>query len=119
MKEIKAYIRRVHVNNVVEALRKAGAPGITIVEVHPVGYGYEPKYFMPPFGEVFKTSGPLEIVKLEVVCADSDVEQFVQVVQEGGHTGAKGDGIIFVSEVSRAIRIRDGASGEEVLARSI
>lgn len=43
MKE--AYIRRERVNRVVKVLEEAGAPGITIVEVHPVGYGYEPNYF--------------------------------------------------------------------------
>ena len=119
MQEIKAYIRRSQVNQVVDKLGKAGAPGITIAEIHPVGYGYEPKYFTPPFGQMFKPFGPFEIVRLEVVCADADVEQFIQVVLEAGCTGIKGDGMIFVSEVSRAIRIRDGSSGEGILARSI
>ena len=119
MKEIKAYIRTSRVNQVVEALRQAGVPGTTIVEVHPVGYGYEPKYFTPPFGEVFKPLGPREIVKLEIICADQDVEQFVQVVLDGGRTGTKGDGMIVVTDVDRAIRIRDGASGGEMLARII
>ncbi len=45
MREIKAYIRRDRVNQTVEKLEEAGAPGITIVDVHPVGYGYEPNYF--------------------------------------------------------------------------
>ena len=45
MKEIKAYVRRSEVNKIVAELQKADAPGITIVEVHPVGYGYEPNYF--------------------------------------------------------------------------
>ncbi len=41
MKEIKAYVQRDAVNSVVDELPKAGAPGITIVETHVVGYGYE------------------------------------------------------------------------------
>lgn len=40
MKEIKAYIRRDRVNRTVDGLQKAGAQGITIVEVHPIGYGH-------------------------------------------------------------------------------
>ena len=36
MKEIKAYIRRERINKLVEKLQEAGAPGITIVEVHPM-----------------------------------------------------------------------------------
>ena len=45
MKEIKAYVQRHLVNNAVDELERAGAPGITIIEIHPVGYGYEPNYF--------------------------------------------------------------------------
>jgi nitrogen regulatory protein PII len=45
MKEIKAYVRRCCVNKLVTALEEAAAPGVTIVDIHPVGYGYEPKLF--------------------------------------------------------------------------
>jgi nitrogen regulatory protein P-II 1 len=115
MKEIKAYIQRYCVNKVVDALEKAGAPGITIVEVHPVGYGYDPNYFEPQFEDAFKRYGYLSIVKLEVVCADRDVERLVQAIQENCCTNSKGDGMIFVADVSTAVRIRNGARDEEAL----
>lgn len=115
MKEIKAYIQRGCVNQVVAKLEKAGAPGITIVEIHPVGYGYDPNYFEAQFEDVFKRYQHVSIAKLEVVCADQDVERLVQVVREVCCTGGKGDGMVFVSDVSEALRIRDGARGEKVL----
>lgn len=115
MKEIKAYIRRECVNKVVEVLEKAGAPGITIVEIHPVGYGYQPNYFEAQFDDAFKRYRHLAVVKLEVVCAASDLDRLVGVMREACCSGAKGDGMIFVSDVSQAVRIRDGACGEEVL----
>ena len=115
MKEIKAYIRRERVNQVVKTLEESGAPGITIVEVHPVGYGYEPNYFESDLIDVFERYRYMAIVKLEVVCADEQLAGFVQAVQEQCRTGDKGDGMIFVSEVSDAIRIRDGIRGEEAL----
>lgn len=115
MKEIKAYIRRSSVTRVVDRLERAGAPGITVVEIHPVGYGYEPNYFETRFEDVFKRYQHLQIVKLEVVCADRDLDRFVRAIQEECQTGTPGDGMIFVSEVAAAIRIRDGASGEETL----
>lgn len=112
MKEIKAYIRRSRVNAVVRKLQDAGAPGITIVEVHPVGMGYEPNYFEPRFEEdVLKRYQYLQIVKLELVCTNSDFERFVDVIERECHTGDKGDGWIFGSEVTEAIRIRDGKRG--------
>ena len=47
MKEIKAYVRRDEINVVVEQLRRAGAPGVAVIEIHPVGYGYEANPFEP------------------------------------------------------------------------
>lgn len=115
MKEIKAYIRRDRVNQTVEKLREAGAPGITIVDIHPVGYGYEPNYFEAHHEGVFERYKHLSIVKLEVVCGDEVMAKLVQVVLEQCRTGDKGDGMIFVSDVSEAIRIRDGARGKKTL----
>ncbi len=109
MKEIKAYIQRDCVNRMVDELQRAGAPGITIVEIHPVGYGYEPNYFATRFEDAFKRYNYLRIVRLEVVCADQQAERLVQVIRETCCTGEKGDGMIFVSDVSKAVRIRDGA----------
>ncbi len=115
MKEIKAYIRREQVNRTVQGLEAAGAPGITLVEVHPVGYGYEPNYFETQFADAFKRYSYLKIVKLEVVCADEDVDLFSEIIREQNATGERGDGWIFVSDVSAALRIRDGRKGEEAL----
>lgn len=113
MKEIKAYVQRSSINKVVESLEKAGVPGITIVEVHPVGYGYDPNYFEPQYKDAFKKYRHHSIVKLEIVCADGDVERFVQIIRQMCSTGSKGDGRIFLAEVATAIRIRDGACGED------
>lgn len=115
MKEIKAYIQRCCVNQVVAELEAAGAPGITIVEIHPVGYGYEPNYFEPQFSDAFKRYSYLRIVKLEVVCADQDLNRLAGVIQKICSTRAKGDGMIFVTDVCSAVRIRDGACGEKAL----
>lgn len=117
MKEIKAYVNRCCVNKAVAELDAAGAPGITIVEIHPVGYGYEPNYFESQFNDAFKRYGYLRIVKLEVVCADHDVDRLVGVIQRVCRSGDHGDGWIFVTDVQRGIRIRDGATGENALAQ--
>lgn len=115
MKEIKAYIQRCCVDRTVNALETNGAPGITIVEIHPVGYGYEPNYFAIQYQDAYKRYGHLKIVKLEVVCADQDADRLVGVIQKECRTGDKGNGMIFVVDVSTALRIRDGANGEEAL----
>ena len=115
MKEIKAYVQREQVNEAVEVLQAAGAPGITIIEIHPVGYGYEPNYFEPHFEDALKRYSYLRIVKIEVVCANRDLDRLVDAIRKTCATGETGDGMIFVCDVTTAVRIRDGASGEGVL----
>jgi nitrogen regulatory protein PII len=78
MKEIKAYVQRHLVNNAVDELERAGAPGITIIEIHPVGYGYEPNYFGFQSEDAIKRYADLRVVKLEVVCADQDWERIAR-----------------------------------------
>ena len=115
MKEIKAYIRRDRAASAAERLGAVGARGITLVEVHAVGHGEEPNYFVRS-DDVF-TRYRHAMVKVEVVCADGDAERFVDVLCDAAHTGFRGDGLIFVSEVSDAVRIIDGSIGEKALYR--
>jgi nitrogen regulatory protein PII len=116
-KEIKAYIQRWQVNKVVEALQRVEAPGISIVEIHLVGYGYEPNYFDQAYEseDVFKRYSNLSVVKLEVVCRDEDADLFVRTIRNAACKKSRGDGRIFVSDVIRAVRVRDGAEGEQTL----
>ena len=112
MKEIKAYVQKDCLNDLVDTLESEGAPGITVVEVHPVGYGYDPQYFGFDCKNTMRRYSGIRIVKLEVVCPDGDLDRLVNVIQRVCCTGAQGDGWIFVTEVQKAIRIRDGALGE-------
>jgi nitrogen regulatory protein P-II 1 len=117
MKEIKAYVRRDEINDVVEQLRRAGAPGVAVIEIHPVGYGYEANPFEPHGARLVDRYRYLAIVKLEIMCADEQVERLVDIVQAGCRTGSPGDGMIFVSEVADVVRIRDGERGERALRK--
>ncbi len=80
--------------------------------VHPVGYGFDPNYFSSS-QQVTKRYWP--ITKLEIVCSDKDVDRLVEVIRSNSYTGLKGDGMIFVSPVGTAIRIRSGEKGEAAL----
>lgn len=112
MKEIKAYIRTDALERTVKALEEAKAPGITVTTVHPVGYGFDPNYFT---ANPTITSRYWDITKIEVVCSDKDVDRLVEVISGSSYTGSKGDGMIFVSPVETAIRIRSGEKGEAAL----
>ncbi len=112
MRLIKAFVRTTRVDEVVRALEAAGAPGITISRVHGVGYGYEPLLFTFAPSEYHKM---LEVSKIEVVCCAPDVECLIEVVVKAARTGVQGDGIVFVTPVERAVKIRTLSEGSEAL----
>ncbi len=112
MKEIKAFVRSSCIDEVVHALQAARAPGISFSRVHGVGYGYEPYTFTLAPSEASKAP---EVAKVEMVCLDGDVERLIGTLVGASRTGLRGDGIVFVTDVERAVRIRTGESGGEAL----
>lgn len=113
MKLIKAFVRTERVDEVIRALEDAGAPGITVSRVHGVGYGYDPYLFTLAPSEVAKTP---EVSKVEIVCRHDDLDRLLDTVIEAARTGTRGDGIVFVTPVERAIKIRTGDEGSRALS---
>lgn len=112
MKLIKAFVRTERVDEVVRALEDAGAPGITVSRVHGVGYGYDPYLFTLAPSEVKKTP---EISKVEIVCRTEDLDRLTDTLLSNAQTGSRGDGIVFITPVERAIKIRTGEKGKAAL----
>jgi nitrogen regulatory protein P-II 1 len=112
MKLIKAFVRTDRVEEVVRALEDAGAPGITVSRVHGVGYGYDPYLFTLAPSEIRKTP---EVSKAEIVCRDEDLDRLVDALVTAARTDTRGDGIVFVTAVERAIKIRTGQEAEAAL----
>ncbi|MFQ5441589.1 MAG: P-II family nitrogen regulator [Thermodesulfobacteriota bacterium] len=112
MKEIKAYIRCVKAEDVVHALKDAGVAGLTIISV--TGFGgaavQEEQRWSIEYAEKCTT-----VAKLELVCSDDEAESFVRIIKEKAYTGHSGDGMIFVTEVVRSIKIRTGGEGDGAL----
>ena len=112
MREIKAYFRTQKVPKVIRALRRAGVPHMTVTHVRALGSGLDPKHFGVSWEAGTLTT---DTAKLEFVCAEADVDALVMVLRARAWTGEAGDGIIFVSPVERAVKIRTGAEGSEAL----
>lgn len=108
MKEIKAYLRANMADAVIDALEShPELPGLTVIEVK--GYGH------PRNRDAAEMKG---FVKLEIVVLDEQTEAVVQTILQHGRTGRVGDGMIFVSSVAEAIRIRNGQRGHEAIHSS-
>jgi len=114
MKLVKAFIRTTKVDEVIRALRAAAAPGITISRVHGVGYGYEPLLFTLAPSEIKKAPA---VAKIEVVCDDDAVDELLTEILKAANTGYPGDGIVFVTPVEQAIKIRTGDEAPQSLNR--
>ena len=50
-------------------------------------------------------------VKIEIVCLDERVDEIVSTIQKNVHTGLRGDGKIYVSNIERAVRFSTGRKG--------
>ncbi len=53
--------------------------------------------------------------KIEAAVSDELVEQAVEAILAAAATGSIGDGKIFVSDLSQAVRIRTGETGDQAL----
>jgi nitrogen regulatory protein PII len=54
-------------------------------------------------------------VKVELVVADSMVDNALESIVKAARTGKIGDGKIFVSSVDQVVRIRTGETGEDAI----
>lgn len=116
MKKIEAIIRESKFNNVKSALTKIGVKGMTTYQVRgrgdqigegaitDVSYGGSSQ-------EVFE-DGLIAKRKIEIVCVEEEVNKIVNSIAINAATGEKGDGKIFVSEISDVIRIRTEERGK-------
>lgn len=114
MKEIKAYVKETFLANVIGRLAEEGARDLTVSHVRAIGTLADAKQFrMDVFRQHYEKYS--DIAKVEIVCADADVDRFVRVLREPFYTGEQGDGRIFVLNIERAINIRSGEEGEKAL----
>ncbi len=103
MKEIKAFIHRNRVADVVRALREANYHHVSIIDVTGMLKAIDSKEqgYSIELGDKAITE-----VKLELVCHDENrATQAVRIIQEHGRTGQPDSGWIYISEIQAALPI--------------
>lgn len=109
MKQVQAYIKQHRLDEVVHSLRKIeGLTGMSVLTVQGYGLGI---HSSGPDQEIFSKPG----VKLEVFCRNEVAPEVVAVIEKSAHTGLKGDGKIYVTNVEQAVRISTGKRGEDAV----
>ncbi len=112
MKKVEAVIKPFKLEEVKKALSDIGVYGMTITEVKGFGRqkGHKEQYRGAEYTIEFVPK-----IKLEIAVSDEDEEKVVATIMAAAKTGSIGDGKIFVTPLSDAIRIRTGESGEAAL----
>jgi nitrogen regulatory protein P-II 1 len=105
MMRIEAIIRPEKLNTVKTALDKIGVSGLTVYDVH--GRGEQKGLEFTHRAGKFRVD-LLPKTKLEIVVKDQMVTSVCQTICEAARTGEVGDGRIFISPVTKSIRVRTG-----------
>jgi len=113
MKEIKAYIRCAKVDEVISALKETGVENMTVIDVMALGKGmFDPEHYKYSIECVEKYS---KVAKIEIISNDNDSDKIVEVIRSSAYSGERGDGLIIVSQIDRAIKIRSGEEGTKAV----
>ncbi|MEK6944715.1 MAG: P-II family nitrogen regulator [Thermoproteota archaeon] len=109
MLKIEGIIRSSKLYAVQEALAKLGIPTFSSYEVKLSGIhrGHS--------GWRNRTSDFIPKSKIEILCNDGEHEKIVDTILETAKTGDKGDGIVFVYQVDKLVKIKTGETGESAL----
>ena len=112
MKEIKAIIRP----NKLPQLRKTlmsleGFPGMTITQAEGCS---APSRHGPSTTIKDELTDYTKKIRLEIVCPDDLSDQIVECITDVAQTGHLGDGIVWVTEVARAVFVHKTTPGGTV-----
>lgn len=105
IREIKAYIHRNRIADVVSALSSAGFRNLSVIDVQGLLHALDSKeqQYSVEIGQKVITE-----VKLELVCEnESRTAEAVSLIREHAKTGQPEAGWIYISEIQASIEITD------------
>jgi nitrogen regulatory protein P-II 1 len=112
MKMVEAIVKPFKLDEVKEALTKAGVQGMTVEEVK--GFGRQKGHTELYRGAEYSVDF-LPKVKIQILVPDDKAADVVGVITQSAKTGKIGDGKIFVTPVDEVIRIRTGEKGNDAI----
>lgn len=112
MNKIEAVIQPYKLEDVKNGLNELGVNGMTLSEVK--GFGRQKGHKEIYRGAEYQIDF-VPKVKIETIVDDALTEKVVDTIKEIAGTGRIGDGKIFVSEITAAVRIRTGETDTNAL----
>lgn len=114
MKRIEAFVKTNKTNLVVDAIKKAGAKGLTIFTAKGQGEGERPMVEMSR-GTKRQIAEYNEIDSIVTMVDDSKADDIITAIVNVASTGTKGDGKIFVSTIEGVVDIGTSQKGSTAL----
>lgn len=112
MKEVKAFVRPIKASDVHKNLKLNGYCCMTFSECEGTGVYTDPVENFPTLKFPFLHC---PMVKIEIVCPDEEVSKVINIIQESGTTGRRGDGIIYICNVEEVFKVRNNVKGVSAL----
>ena len=109
---VTAIIKPHRLEDVTTALKDLDVNGMTMSEVQ--GFGRQRGHTEVYRGSEYKVDFVPKVM-VQVVCDAPEADKIADVIADAARTGKIGDGKIWVTEVSRVIRIRTGETGTDAL----
>ena len=112
MLKIEAIIRHHKLDAIKEALVSAGYHGMTVSEVR--GFGRQKGQKETYRGAEYRIDFVPKL-KIEIIVPTDAGDKVIDTIMKAAQTGQIGDGKIFVSPISKTIRIRTGETDNAAL----
>jgi nitrogen regulatory protein P-II 1 len=112
MKLVTAIVKPYKIEEVKDALKQGGLAGLTVDEVK--GFGRQGGHVETYRGSEYRIDF-LPKVRLQIVVNDDDVDRTLELITDAAQTGKIGDGKIWVTDVTKVMRIRTGELDADAL----
>lgn len=112
MKLVTAIVKPYRIEDVKDALKGGGLLGLTVDEVK--GFGRQGGHVETYRGSEYNIDF-LPKVRVQIVVEDGDVDRAIELITDAARTGKIGDGKIWVTDVTRVVRIRTGELDSDAL----
>ena len=100
MKLITAILKPFKLDDVKDALKSAGVQGMTVSEAQ--GFGRQRGHKEVYRGAEYKVD-LVPKVRIEIVAPDELADELVDIIVRTGQSGQVGDGLVWVTDISRAV----------------
>lgn len=110
MLKIEAIVRSSMLQDIQSVLAENGIPTFSIYQVQLTGMHKAHEGWRNKMSDFIPKS------KLEILCPDNVGDEIVKIIQDVARTGEKGDGIVYLYNINKLVKIRNGDTDEKALA---